>query len=167
MAEPDSGQIVRLTLDGPEHVAWLGLRQALWMGSDVTTEAARNGTLLTDPERFGALAYEVFLAVDEDNSAAGFIEVSLRDDLDVFGRRQVGYVEGIYVEPRYRGTGLGRALIETAAEWTRRKAVQELVADVLGENTEGLIFHERSGFNRVGERSAGGKRQVLYAMMVA
>jgi aminoglycoside 6'-N-acetyltransferase I len=166
MAENSPLRIARLQLDTADHIAWLSMRQALWMGSDATTQAARDGTLITDPDRFGALAYEVFLSFD-DEEPTGFIEVSLRDDIDAFGRRQVGYVEGVFVESLYRGEGIGRALIRSAAEWTFSKSVRELVADVLDDNPEGLAFHERCGFNRVGERlAAKGKRQVLLAMRV-
>ena len=101
-----------------DHAAWIGLRQALWLGSDATTLAAEAGTLLTDPQRFGALRYAVLLAVDGERPT-GFVEVSLRDDLPAFAGRTVGYVEGVYVAPPHRRRGLGQALIEAAAGWAR------------------------------------------------
>jgi aminoglycoside 6'-N-acetyltransferase I len=143
-----------------DHAAWLGLRQALWMGSDATTLAAEAGTLLTEPERFGALLYAVLLAVDGERPV-GFVEVSLRDDLEAFGEHKVGYIEGIYVAPSHQHRGLGRALIEAAATWTRTQGAVELVSDVLVGNDASVDFHHRVGFVISGEGGSGTHRQML------
>ena len=147
-------------LQDTDRAAWLGLRQALWMGSDATTLAAEAGTLLSEPQRFGALFYHVLLALDGER-AVGFVEVSLRDDVDGFGGRVVGYVEGVYVEPRHQRRGLGRALLDAATQWTRERGAPELTSDVLPDNPESLAFHERSGFRRIEHRASRGKQQTL------
>ena len=143
-----------------DHAAWLGLRQALWLGSDATTRAAETGALLSEPRRFGALRYAVLLATD-DARPVGFVEVSLRDDLPEFAGRAVGYVEGVYVAPAHRHRGLGRALIDAAAGWTQAQGAAELAADILPDNPESLDFHRRVGFRVVGESASGGRRQIL------
>jgi len=140
--------------------AWLGLRQALWMGSDATTSAAEAGTLLSDPGRFGALKYAVFLALDA-GEAVGFVEVSLRDDVHGLGGRAVGYVEGVYVGPRHQGRGLGRALLDAAAQWAKSQDATEIASDVLADNPPSIAFHEHCRFRRIGETGSGAKRQVL------
>jgi GNAT superfamily N-acetyltransferase len=142
--------------------AWLALRQALWMGTDATTRAAEAGTLLSEPQRFGALAYGVLLAFD-GGRALGFVEVSLRDDLPALGRRPVGYVEGIYVSPSAQGHGHGQALIDAAADWARRHGAADLASDVMPDNAESLAFHASAGFAAVGETATGERRQVLLA----
>jgi aminoglycoside 6'-N-acetyltransferase I len=147
-------------LEERDRAAWLGLRQALWMGSDATTHAAADGTLLSDPQRFGALAYGVLLAFDEGR-AIGFVEVSLRDDVEEFGGRPVGYVEGVYVEPRHQRRGLGRALIEAAAAWARAQGTSALASDVMPGNLASITFHQRVGFSIIGETGEGRERQVL------
>mgnify|MGYP003704347265 CR=1 FL=1 len=98
--------------------------------------------------------------------AIGFAELSLRDDLETFGKRLVAYVEGVFVEPDWRGQGVGLALLEAAGHWARVKSVQELVSDVLADNDVSVAFHQRAGFWRVGETLASGKRQVLLARRV-
>jgi len=143
-----------------DHAAWIGLRQALWLGSDATTLAAEAGTLLTDPQRFGALRYAVLLAVDGERPT-GFVEVSLRDDLPAFAGRTVGYVEGVYVAPPHRRRGLGQALIEAAAGWARAQGAAELASDILPDNPASLDFHRRVGFAVVGESESGGRPQIL------
>ena len=140
--------------------AWLSMRQALWMGSDATTAAAESGSLLADPARFGVRRYDVLIALC-GGAAVGFIEVSLRDDLPAFGRRPVGYVEGVYVEPAHRGGGIGRALITAAETWSREAGCGELVSDVLADNPASAAFHTRLGFTPVGQSEPGAGRQLL------
>lgn len=164
METAESAPIIRPLADG-DRPAWLGLRQALWLGSDATTLAAEAGTLLSEPERFGARAYGVLLAWAGDQ-AIGFIEISLRDDLAAFGGRPVGYVEGVYVAPAHQGRGLGRALIRAAEDWTRQRGAADLASDVLPDNPESLAFHTRVGFRMVGETVTGDRRQVLLAKRV-
>ena len=149
-------------LKDEDRAAWLGLRQALWMGSDATTRAAEDGTLLNEPRRYGAIAYAVLLAHNE-GQVVGFVEVSLRDDLEGFGGEPVGYVEGVYVGPRQEGRGLGRALLDAAARWSQARGAGQLASDVLPDNPASLAFHERCGFRRVGHTGAGDTRQILLA----
>lgn len=155
---------IRPLHDG-DRPAWIGLRQALWMGSDATTKAAEDGTLLSDPQRFGALRYAVLLAF-EDERAVGFIEISLRDDLAERAGKNVGYVEGVYVAPTSQRRGLARSLIEAAAAWTREQGAAELTSDVQPDNGPGLDFHRRVGFAMIGETGDGDRRQVLLARPV-
>lgn len=153
-------------LNDADRPAWLGLRQALWMGSDATTLAAEAGTLLSEPRRFGALRYGVLLAI-EDGRAVGFVEVSLRDDIEGFPGHPVGYVEGVYVEPKGQRHGLGRALLEEAARWTKTHGAAHLASDVLPDNPASIVFHERCGFRRIGESGSGDKRQILLLREIA
>lgn len=155
---PAPAQSIR-PLAPADHPAWIGLRQALWMGSDATTLAAEAGTLLSEPQRFGALVYAVLLAVD-GHRPVGFVEVSLRDDLEPIAGK-VGYVEGVYVAPAHQRRGLGRALIDAAAAWTRAQGATDLVSDVLVGNDASVDFHHRVGFVIKGEGGSGTDRQML------
>lgn len=152
-------------LSAADHNAWIGLRQALWLGSDATTLAAEAGTLLTEPQRFGALVYAVLLAFDGDRPI-GFVEVSLRDDMEAFAGDTVGYVEGVYVAPPHQRRGYGRALIDAAASWTRTHGAVDLVSDVLVGNDASIDFHHRVGFVIGGEGGSGVERQMLLVRRV-
>jgi len=143
-----------------DHPAWLSMRQALWMGTDATTRAAEDMTLFTEPERFGAIRYEALVAL-VDGRHAGFIEISLRDDVEGFPEHTVGYVEGIFVEMKFRRGGIGRILVEAAAAWTQSTGATELVSDAVGDNLDSIAFHQRSGFSVVQETGEGSKRRVL------
>ena len=148
-----------------DHAAWLSLRQALWMGTDATTTAARDGTLFTEPERFGALRYDVMVVL-VGGRPVGFAEVSLRDDLKR-DEPPVGYIEGIFVEMTHRGGGLGRVLIDAALEWTRSAGAGELFSDVTGDNPESVAFHRQAGFSVVADTVKDGRRHVLLSRRVS
>ncbi len=138
------------------------MRQALWMGADATTLAAETGDLLQQPEKYGALAYGVFVAL-QDGRAQGFVEVSLRDDIEPLPGQRVGYIEGIYVEPRAEKKGLGRALVDAAEAWSRTQGCRILGSDATADNLASIAFHERLGFRQIGERKGVAGREVIMA----
>jgi len=141
------------------------MRQALWMGTDATTRAAWDGTLFTEPERFGAIRYEALVAL-VDGVCVGFLEVSLRDDVAAFEDQTVGYVEGVFVEIAHRRLGLGWLLLDAAAEWTRSTGATELVSDVIGDNPDSVAFHQRAGFTVVQDTVVKDQRHVVLSRRV-
>lgn len=58
----------------------------------------------------------VFLAEDE-GSPVGVIELSIRDHVPGFAGKRTGYVEGLYVVPQRRGSGIARELLRVAKQW--------------------------------------------------
>lgn len=61
----------------------------------------------------------------------------------------VGYLEGIFVEPDYRGRGIGKALVEYGCSWAKQKGCTEFASDCELENTQSLAFHKAIGFSVV------------------
>ncbi|MBV8537551.1 MAG: GNAT family N-acetyltransferase [Alphaproteobacteria bacterium] len=157
--------VVVRRLTEADHAAWLSMRQALWMGTDATTRAAEDMTLFTEPERFGAIRYEALVALVEDRPA-GFVEVSLRDDVEGFRERTVGYIEGIFVEMNFRHGGVGHILIEAAAAWTRSAGAAELVSDAAGEDLDSIAFHRACGFSVARETVQQDKPRIVLARTV-
>ena len=58
-------------------------------------------------------------------------------------------LEGWYVDPDRRGTGIGRALVEAVEAWARDRHLQELASDALLGNEASQRAHERLGFVEV------------------
>ncbi len=62
----------------------------------------------------------------------------------------VPYLEGWYVSERFRGQGVGRALLAFAEEWAVAKGYGELASDSEIENKAGIDLHKSVGFREVG-----------------
>ena len=52
--------------------------------------------------------------------------------------------------PRFRGRGVGRALMEWVMAEARRLGYEELVADTLPQMADALAMYGRAGFERTG-----------------
>lgn len=81
----------------------------------------------------------------------GFIHLSLRFDY-VEGSRSspVGYVEGIYVDEKYRNRGISRKLVEAGERWAKSLGCSEMASDTELTNVESLQFHKKIGFKEAG-----------------
>ncbi len=58
----------------------------------------------------------------------------------------VGYLEGIYVLPGFRGRGVAKMLLNACEEWARDKGCREFASDCELDNTDSLAFHLAVGF---------------------
>jgi L-amino acid N-acyltransferase YncA len=63
----------------------------------------------------------------------------------------------VYVAPKARGRGVGRALLEALIAESERLGLWTLQAGIFPENTASLTLFERCGFRRVGTRERLGK----------
>jgi aminoglycoside 6'-N-acetyltransferase I len=120
--------------------SWLRMRNARWPSS--SDEHAR------DIDRYFAAEVreplEVLIAFDGD--AIGFIELSIRAYAEGCETDRVAFVEGWYVEPDARGTGVGAALIRAAEEWARSQGCTEIASDTEVENVSSAAAHLALGF---------------------
>jgi phosphinothricin acetyltransferase len=90
-----------------------------------------------------------FVALDDDGVVLGWIAVT-----PVSSRRAyAGVVEhSVYVDPRARGRGVGRALLETLIASTEAAGIWTIQSGVFPENVASLALHRRLGFREVGVR---------------
>ena len=125
--------------------AWARMRAALWPGwpEDHPPEIAAF---------FDAVPEDAacFLAEAEDGAPLGFAEVARRRSAEGCGTSPVGYLEGIWVEPRARRAGVARALVSACEAWARERGCTELGSDRAPENDASRAFHEAVGFEEVG-----------------
>jgi aminoglycoside 6'-N-acetyltransferase I len=82
---------------------------------------------------------------------AGFVEISVRTD-HVEGTTSVPvpYLEGWFVGERFRGQGIGRALLAFAERWAVEHGHRELASDAEIENEAAVRLHGRAGCREVG-----------------
>lgn len=119
------------------------LALALWPDNDREELRAEFDLLLRDPEAV------VFLAFDGQSPTA-FAQCQLRHDyVEGTDSSPVGYLEGIFVLPAYRGQGLGRALVRRCEAWAREQGCQEFASDCELGNEDSLRFHLSLGFEEV------------------
>ena len=105
---------------------WRRLRTAHWPdgAEDHAGEiAAFFAGTLAEPQA-------VFLA-EWKGEAVAVMELSIRKDLPSLGRK-VGYVEGFYIVPGFRGRGLARQLLRAAQEWSREQGCAAFASDRAG-----------------------------------
>ncbi|MBI4479368.1 MAG: GNAT family N-acetyltransferase [Acidobacteria bacterium] len=114
---------------------WARLRKRLWPDCSVVNSEQDITKFLAQPER-----YETFVAAD-GNRLVGFLEASLRNYAPKCKTSPVGFIEGWYVEPRYRRVGIGRALEEAAERWAIDKGCREMASDALIRNTRSHRAH--------------------------
>jgi aminoglycoside 6'-N-acetyltransferase I len=92
----------------------------------------------------------VVLVAETDDRVIGFIEVGLRSHADGCDTRQpVGFIEGWYVEPKQRGKGVGRVLMQAAEDWARSLGCRELASDTWIDHEPSQRAHDALGFEVV------------------
>ena len=120
---------------------WLELRQQLWPHCSPEEHASEIVDALAAPQRFAQ-----FIEYDAANVAVGFIELSLRSDyVNGTETSPVAFVEGIYVVPSVRRSGVARRLMAEAERWARSVGCEELASDAELENIESHAMHEALG----------------------
>ena len=123
--------------------AWSAMRAQLWPDDDAAANAAdiADTFLGDDPDQVA------FVAEGEGGALLGFVEASIRRDyVDGCDTSPVAFGEGAFILPEWRGTGVGRALVEAVAQWGRTQGCTELASNALLDNTASHAFHEAVGF---------------------
>lgn len=119
---------------------WLELRQRLFTDVDEGYHVQEMDITLASPDA------AAFFCITDDGEVAGFLEVSLRNFVDGCLGGPVGYLESMYLEPAFRGKGLGRKIVEEAAAWFRRRGCSDMATDTELENEAAQAFFLGIGF---------------------
>lgn len=123
---------------------WLRMRDALW--PDAFDDHVREiGMHFQQPRPNTA----VFVAIRANGKLGGFLEVDTRDYAEGCDTRNVGYIEGWYVDPDLRRQNIGRALIAAAENWARRLGCKEMASDCELHNDVSFKAHLASGYKEV------------------
>ncbi len=134
---------MRIQPASKEHLeAWTRLRIALWDLDSVTKHEAETLYLQGHPDR------AAFLALDDGGAVVGFAEATLRRDyVEGCDSSPVAFLEGIYVVPAARKTGVARALADAVAAWGRARGCTEYASNALLDNVDSHNFHAAIGFS--------------------
>ncbi len=137
-----AGWSVRLAMPADVE-AWVEQRAELWPQLSEEEHAVEAVQWIADPNA------ATLLAVADDGTLLGFVEVGLRAYAEGCETSPVGYVEGWFVDRPARRAGVGRALIRAAEDWARAKGCTEMASDTELHNTVSQDAHERLGYERV------------------
>ena len=102
---------------------WERLRAALWEDEDHWTEIQKffNGEL-EEPEA-------VLVATDTSGKIVAHVELSIRYDIEQTAGAKTGYIEGLYVEPEHRGSGLVMQLLRASEAWAAQNGCLAFASD--------------------------------------
>ncbi len=124
------------------------MRAALWPDSSAEEHARELLPILEGTASF-PLPLINFVAEVSDR-LVGFLEVDLRSHADgCDSTRPVGFIEGWYVDPAWRGQGLGRKLLSAAEQWARSHGCREMASDTWIDNELSQRVHEAAGYTVV------------------
>lgn len=123
---------------------WAALRGALWPHHSMEKHRADIAAVLSRTD----MREVALVAVEEPVGVQGFAEASLRYDyVNGCETSPVAFLEGIYVRPDCRDTGIGQALCLAVETWGRAQGCSELASDALLDNHASRAFHQAIGFD--------------------
>ncbi|HEY0658471.1 MAG TPA: aminoglycoside 6'-N-acetyltransferase [Pyrinomonadaceae bacterium] len=120
---------------------WFRLRKMLWDGSSEEEHKAEMMDIYEHTETQLVLIAEIGEGV-----LGGFLEASIRPFVEDCHSDNVGYLEGWFVEDKYRRNGIGRQLVSEAEKWARRKGATEMASDAEIGNERSLKAHQNLGY---------------------
>ena len=127
-------------------LVWAQMRHALWPEGPIAEHAHEIDAFFRGglPDLTAA-----FAAVGHDGTMVGFAELAERSFAEGCTSQSVAYLEGWYVASDVRGRGVGRALVQAAEAWARKRGHRELASDTELENETSAAAHLALGFEQV------------------
>lgn len=124
---------------------WLELGVALWPNyKNKKDELKQKFNDILESSKETAFLYK------DGKESIAFINISIRSDyVQGSNTSSVGYIEGIYVDPKYRKKGLAKELIKIAEQWLLKNGCKEVGSDAELENIDSQKFHKNLGFKEV------------------
>ena len=88
-----------------------------------------------------------FIARTDDGVAVGLAEASLRRDyVNGCKTSPVAFLEGIYVAPQHRRSGIAGQLVAAVEDWARAQGCTEFASDAALDNLQSHRMHAALGF---------------------
>jgi len=108
-----------------DSATWLRLRCELWpdgIDDHASEVEAFFAGMLVEPEA-------VLVCEESRGKIVAFAELSVRKSLPNLAGVPVGYVEGLYVIPEFRGQGAARLLLRSSQDWARERSCMAFASD--------------------------------------
>lgn len=91
----------------------------------------------------------LILVAESDSVIAGFAYAEIEHSSDDCVEAPYASLELLGVDPRWRGKGIAKALIETVEDWARNKKMKAIQLAVAQENVSALKLYESLGYRTV------------------
>lgn len=126
----------------PNQSGWLALREALWPQCPRAEHEAETASIVATP-----ISLVAFLASDSPGNPIGLVEAAIRTDyVNGTNSSPVAFLEGIYVVPERRRTGIARSLVAAVEQWALSVGCLEFASDAPLGNAESHAMHRALGF---------------------
>jgi putative acetyltransferase len=110
-------------------------------------------------------SYECIWVAVDNGRVIGSVATRLVDD------GKAAELKRMYLQPQYRGRGLGRALLGHAIHWAKDRGCRYIVLDTASAMTAAQHLYESTGFARTGTRTETGAHdsrcEILYRLDLA
>ncbi len=120
---------------------WLGMYRQLWPEHSDTA-------LLAEIDRINKSSKRSAYVAENHGEAAGFAEYALRDYANGCNSQPVPFLEGVWVDEKYRSKGIAKALVSYLEKKARMAGFSEFGSDVELSNYSSQLMHERLGFKQ-------------------
>ena len=122
---------------------WAELRSLLWEDMTYAQHLDEAASMLAKP----ANEFIAFLDVVDGAGTRAFAEATLHHDyVNGCKTSPVAFLEGIFVRPEYRRSGIGGILLRSIQSWAREQGCSELASDAHLDNLASHGFHKGFGF---------------------
>lgn len=95
---------------------------------------------------------DTILALDTNGELAGFAQVRDKNAPDGIVTTQPVELQRFYVDKRWHGSGLARALMAAVEQSARARGCRELWLGVWEKNPRAQAFYRKCGFEKVGKK---------------
>jgi aminoglycoside 6'-N-acetyltransferase I len=124
-----------------DRAAWVAMRCALWPSDSHDAHAVGvDAWLKSEQQAWG------FIAEAADGVPVGFAELAVRAYANGCDSQPVAFVEGIWVDPRFRRQGIGTRLIAHLEAFALARGFRELGSDTELHNDGSQAAHGAWGF---------------------
>ena len=118
---------------------WFNMRKGIW------PDAPDEYLSFDMDDILGSVDDAVFMAY-VDGAPAGMIEARIREYGEGCETSPVGYIEGWFVYPQFRGKGVAGVLTGAAEDWARGKGCTEMASDTWLDNEVSIRAHLKQGY---------------------
>lgn len=119
---------------------WVAARMVLWPSRSTQYHHDELERLRRHPD------FVAFVAIDESDKLIGFCEASIRPYVNGCESSPAPFVEGCWIEPTFRGRGIGNRLVSEVERWAMARGFEELGSDSELVNELSHKAHLKWGF---------------------